>query len=86
MMAANVGAIAGYTLSGVMITFFGWRSMFLVNVPIGIFGTLWGYFRLKEIGIKTVGQKIRLRRFNIVLHRAVNDSAGFDCGRPHFTP
>ena len=57
MMAANVGAIAGYTLSGVMITFFGWRSMFLINVPIGIFGTLWGYFQLKEIGIKTVGQK-----------------------------
>jgi EmrB/QacA subfamily drug resistance transporter len=57
MMAANVGAIAGYTLSGVMITFFGWRSMFLVNVPIGIFGTLWGYFRLKEISVKTVGQK-----------------------------
>src|SRR5271157_4183723 len=57
MMAANFGAIAGYTLSGIMITFFGWRSMFLVNVPIGIFGTLWGYFRLKEIGIKNVGQK-----------------------------
>ena len=57
MMAANFGAVAGYTLSGIMITFFGWRSMFLINVPIGIFGTLWGYFRLKEIGIKTVGQK-----------------------------
>ena len=57
MMAANLGAIAGYTLSGVMITYFGWRSMFLINVPIGIFGTIWGYLRLKEIGIKTVGQK-----------------------------
>jgi len=57
MMTANLGAIAGYTLSGVMITYFGWRSMFLINVPIGIFGTIWGYLRLKEIGIKTVGQK-----------------------------
>ena len=57
MMAANLGAVAGYTLSGVMITYFGWRSMFLVNVPIGIFGTIWGYLRLKEIGVKSVGQK-----------------------------
>jgi EmrB/QacA subfamily drug resistance transporter len=57
MMAANLGAIAGYTLSGVMITYFGWRSMFLINVPIGIFGTVWGYLRLKEIGTKPLGQK-----------------------------
>jgi EmrB/QacA subfamily drug resistance transporter len=57
MMTANLGAIAGYTLSGVMITYFGWRSMFLLNAPIGIFGTIWGYLRLKEIGIQTLGQK-----------------------------
>jgi EmrB/QacA subfamily drug resistance transporter len=57
VMAANLGAIAGYTLSGVMITYFGWRSIFLLNIPIGIFGTIWGYLRLKEIGIKPVGQK-----------------------------
>jgi len=57
MMTANLGAIAGYTLGGVLITYFGWRSIFLINVPIGIFGSIWGYLRLKEIGIKTVGQK-----------------------------
>ena len=57
MMAMNIGAIVGYTLSGVMITYFGWRSMFFINVPIGIFGTIWGYKRLKEIGIKSTGQK-----------------------------
>ena len=57
MMAMNLGAIAGYTLSGVMITYFGWRSIFLINVPIGIFGTIWGYMRLKEIGVRPVGEK-----------------------------
>jgi MFS family permease len=46
IMAANLGAIAGYTLSGVMITYFGWRSIFLLNVPVGIFGSVWGYLRL----------------------------------------
>src|SRR5271157_246149 len=57
IMALNLGAIAGYTLGGVMITYFGWRSIFLINVPIGIFGTVWGYLRLKEIGVKPVGEK-----------------------------
>ena len=57
IMAVNLGSIAGYTLGGVMITYFGWRSIFLLNVPIGIFGTIWGYLRLKEISVKSVGEK-----------------------------
>ena len=57
MMAFNVGAISGYTLSGVMITYFGWRSMFLINVPIGIFGTVWSYLRLRDTSIKPAGEK-----------------------------
>lgn len=57
MMAFTVGAIAGYTLSGVMITLFGWRSIFLINVPVGIFGTLWSYKRLKELSKRPVGEK-----------------------------
>lgn len=57
VMAVNLGAIAGYTLGGVMITYFGWRSIFLLNIPIGVFGTIWGYLNLKEISRKPVGQK-----------------------------
>jgi len=57
MMAFNVGAVAGYTLSGVMITYFGWRSLFFINVPVGIFGTFWAYKRLKEISVRVVGQR-----------------------------
>ncbi len=57
MMAMNLGAIVGYTLSGAMITWFGWRSIFLVNVPVGVFGTIWGYRRLKEISVRASGQK-----------------------------
>jgi len=57
IMAANLGAIVGYTVSGIMIAYFGWRSIFFINVPIGIFGTIWGYLRLKETRIKSVGQK-----------------------------
>ncbi len=57
MMAQNIGAIAGYTLSGVMITAFGWRSLFFLNVPVGIFGTVWSYFKLKEISVRAGGEK-----------------------------
>jgi EmrB/QacA subfamily drug resistance transporter len=58
MMAFTVGAIAGYTLGGVMITLFGWRSIFLINVPVGIFGTLWSYKRLKELSKRPVGENV----------------------------
>jgi len=57
IMAVNLGAMAGYTLSGVMITYFGWQSIFLINIPVGIFGTIWGYIRLKEISVKSVHEK-----------------------------
>ena len=53
IMALNLGAMAGYTLGGVMITWFGWQSIFWINIPIGIFGTVWGYMRLKEISVKS---------------------------------
>jgi EmrB/QacA subfamily drug resistance transporter len=57
IMSVNLGAITGYTLGGIIITYFGWRSIFLLNLPIGIIGTILGYLNLKEIGIKPVGQK-----------------------------
>ena len=57
IMAVNLGSIMGYTLGGVMVTYLGWRSIFLLNVPIGIFGTIWGYLSLKEISTKFIGGK-----------------------------
>ena len=57
IMSVNLGAITGYTLGGIIITYFGWRSIFLLNLPIGIIGTILGYLNLKEISIKHVGQK-----------------------------
>ena len=84
IMAANLGAIVGYTLSGVMITYFGWRSIFLLNVPIGIFGTVWGYLRLKEIGVKPVGEKFDYCRFNLILYRSGDYFACFDYWKSYF--
>jgi EmrB/QacA subfamily drug resistance transporter len=48
-IAFRFGAMAGLTLSGLILTFFDWRALFYVNIPIGIFGTFWAHRRLKEI-------------------------------------
>ena len=39
-----VGLVAGGLLAAV-----NWRSVFWVNVPVGVFGTLWAYWRLREV-------------------------------------
>ncbi len=44
----STGTIIGILLGGFIITFTTWRWIFLINVPIGIFGTLWAYLTLKE--------------------------------------
>ncbi len=49
-VAFRMGAMAGLTLSGIILTIFvDWRALFYINIPIGIFGTLWARGKLKEI-------------------------------------
>ncbi len=49
-VAFRMGAMAGLTLSGIILTiFFDWRALFYINVPIGIFGTWWARRRLREV-------------------------------------
>ncbi len=42
------GSVLGIILGGVIITFTTWRLIFFINVPIGIFGTVWAYRTLRE--------------------------------------
>lgn len=48
-VAALSGSVVGLVLGGVLTTALGWRSIFWVNLPIGVFGTLWAYLRLGEM-------------------------------------
>ena len=49
-IALTLGAVLGLTVGGVLIDSpIGWRSIFYLNLPIGIFGTIWAYLRLREI-------------------------------------
>ena len=37
----RAGALLGLTLSGLILSFFDWRALFYINIPVGIFGTYW---------------------------------------------
>ena len=40
-----IGLVAGGLLAAI-----DWRAVFWVNVPVGIFGTIWAYLRLRDNG------------------------------------
>jgi len=47
--AAFSGSFIGLILGGLLAPI-NWRLVFLVSVPIGLFATIWGYLRLRELG------------------------------------
>ena len=51
-IAFRVGSVMGLTLSGAILAVADWRALFYINIPIGIFGTVWAHFKLREIGTK----------------------------------
>jgi EmrB/QacA subfamily drug resistance transporter len=55
-VAGIAGSFVGLVLGGVLAPI-QWRLVFLVSVPIGIFGTIWAYGKLHDTGIK---QRARL--------------------------
>lgn len=56
MVAAIAGSFIGL-IAGGLLADIHWRAVFWINVPIGIFGTVWAYAKLHEIG-KTTKAKI----------------------------
>jgi MFS family permease len=54
-MALGINQVAGISgqfvglLLGGLLAAWDWRSVFWINVPIGVFGTVWAYKSLKEI-------------------------------------
>ena len=47
--AAFSGTFIGLILGGVLAPI-NWRLIFLVSVPVGLLGTVWGYLKLRELG------------------------------------
>jgi MFS family permease len=56
--AWRLGSVLGLTLSGLILALVDWRGLFYINIPVGIFGTLWAYRRLREISVKDPSRKM----------------------------
>lgn len=56
-IAAIAGSFIGLILGGVLAVI-DWRLVFLVSVPIGLFGTIWAYMKLRETATIRAHQKI----------------------------
>jgi EmrB/QacA subfamily drug resistance transporter len=57
-VAISVGSVMGLVLGGFLTAVAGWRSIFWVNVPIGIVATVWSHYRLKELSVRRKGQRL----------------------------
>ncbi len=57
LVAGIIGSILGLILGGILAAI-NWRYVFLVNVPFGLFGTVWAYLKLRETSKPNKGQKI----------------------------
>jgi MFS family permease len=51
-VAAIGGSFLGLLLGGVLGPI-EWRLVFLVSVPVGLFGTVWSYLKLRDNGVRT---------------------------------
>jgi MFS family permease len=51
MVSAIAGSFIGLVLGGVLAPV-AWRLVFLVSVPVGLFGTVWAYYMLQERGVR----------------------------------
>jgi len=55
---ASVGFVAGQVLGGVLVEFFSWRSVFLVNVPVGLAALLLAARILRESRLPRAGRHL----------------------------
>ncbi len=54
------GGVLGPILGGLILNAGNWRWIFFINIPIGLFGALWGYLSLKETSARRRGEKFDL--------------------------
>ncbi len=50
-VTAIAGSFIGLVVGGILAAI-DWHLIFLINVPIGIFGTIWAYWKLRDTGVR----------------------------------
>ena len=53
-IAALAGMFIGLVAGGLLAAW-DWRAVFWINVPVGVFGTVWAYLRLRDNGVRHRG-------------------------------
>jgi MFS family permease len=51
VIAGIAGSFIGLVVGGILADV-DWRAVFWINVPIGVFGTVWAYRKLRETGVR----------------------------------
>ena len=54
MVAGIAGSFLGLVIGGILAPI-DWRLVFLVSVPVSLFGTVWAYLRLRDTGVRHHG-------------------------------
>jgi len=54
-IAATAGTFIGLVIGGLLATI-DWHAIFIISVPFGILGTVWGYISLRETGERKPGR------------------------------
>jgi MFS family permease len=54
-VAAIAGSFIGLVVGGLLADV-NWRLIFWINVPIGIFGTIWAYWKLQDSGVRNAAK------------------------------
>ncbi len=65
-IAGMAGSFIGIVVGGVLAAI-SWRWIFIINVPIGLLGTIWGFWQLRELGLR---QRARIDWFGNVAFAA----------------
>lgn len=56
-----IGTIAGSSLGGILVSMFGWPSIFMINIPVGIIGFILSFIFLPEFS-----QREKIKSFDIL--------------------
>jgi MFS family permease len=56
-IAVTAGQFLGL-IAGGFLADWHWRMVFLINVPVGLFGTVWAYLKLRDTGEKVSGARM----------------------------
>ncbi len=55
MVAGIAGSFLGLLIGG-LLAVVQWRLVFLVSVPFGVFGTIWSYLKLRDVGHRSAAK------------------------------